>query len=405
MNKMRYRWRWVGSLLMLPLLAVLFVACSSDDEEATPRLNIYVYAPDRPTVTRGSVVALPVEAKVHNLQIWVFRSSDPTKKVASLTLQTEEELAGLNDAKSASYSIEPEDRSFARNPEPVDIYVLANQIGNNGTENKDPIMDSRTLDDAILKGGPYYGFMNDANHQAITGNTLPDKGIPMSGVARRRSVVDQNNVLHISDANVKLVRDVSKIRFVFSSLIGENDQETLDYQLFVEGITLDKNMMYTEEHFFLNDEHPYYWVGGDMNSKYFVQLYGGDPTNPVVQNEDPTLYAYSSSMTEAEYEDAVDGWVKRNETTGEPAKLTQLPVVYLPESDKKLSGTIKFHVGTSNPVTKEAKFSMVGSDFRRNQTWIVYAYYIGSTKLVVNTVQVTDWDPQDPQDPHDVHNW
>lgn len=400
MNKMRYRWFWLKALLLLPVLLMFCVSCSDEEDEYVPKLNIYIYAPDRPAVTRGSVDALPAEAMVHNLQIWVFRSSDPTKKVASLTLTTEEELAGLNDAKIASYSIELEDRSFARNPEPVDIYVLANEIGNNGVEHEDQIYDSRDLDKAILKGGPYYSFMNAENHQAITENTLPDKGIPMSGVARNRSVVDQNNVLHISDANVKLVRDVSKIRFVFSSLEGETPQDNLDYQLFVEGITLDWNMMYTEEHFFLNDEHPYYWVGDDegtMNSNYSVQLYGGDLNNPVAQNDDPTQYAYSSSMTEAQYEEEVDRRVGER-------KLTQLPVVYLPESDKKLSGIIKFHVGTSNYETKEAKFSMVGSDFRRNQTWIVYAYYIGSSKLEVNTVQVTDWDPQGPQDPHEVHN-
>ena len=400
----RYRWRWAGSLLLLPLMAVLLVACSSDDEEALPRLNIYIYAPERPTVTRsGSVEALPTEAKVHNLQIWVFKSSDPSKKVASLTLQTEEELAGLNSNKSASYSIELDDRSFALNPEPVDIYVLANQIGNNGTEYKEPINHSGTLDEAVLKGGNYYAFMNASPYQAVTEKTLPEAGIPMSGVARGRSVVDQNNVLHISDAHVKLVRDVSKVRFVFSSLLGENDQETSDCRLYVEGITLDENMFYDQEHFFLNDEHPNYWVNGNLFGKP-VQLYGGNLNSPVVQNEDPTQYAYTSSMTEAEYEDAVDGWVKKNEETGEPAKLTQLPVVYLPESDKKLSGTIKFKVGSNTNETKTAKFSMVGSDFRRNQTWIVYAYYIGSTKLVVNTVQVTDWDPQGPQDPHEVHN-
>lgn len=400
----RYRWRWAGSLLLLPLMAVLLVACSSDDEEALPRLNIYIYAPERPTVTRsGSVEALPTEAKVHNLQIWVFKSSDPSKKVASLTLQTEEELAGLNSNKSASYSIELDDRSFALNPEPVDIYVLANQIGNNGTEYKEPINDSGMLDAAVLKGGNYYAFMNASPYQAVTEKTLPEAGIPMSGVARGRSVVDQNNVLHISDAHVKLVREVSKIRFVFSSLKGENDQETSDCRLYVEGITLDKNMFYDQEYFFLNDEHPNYWVDGNLFGNP-VQLYEGDLNSPVVQIKDPTQCAYTSSMTDAEYEDAVDGWVKKNEETGEPAKLTQLPVVYLPESDKKLSGTIKFKVGSNTNETKTAKFSMVGSDFRRNQTWIVYAYYIGSTKLVVNTVQVTDWDPQGPQDPHEVHN-
>lgn len=393
----RYRWLCSGILLLLPvLLLMLCVSCSSDDQEDEPRLNIYVYAPERPAVTRGEVIPLDDEAKVHNLQIWVFRSSDPTKKVASLTLTKPEELAGLNgESKSASYSIELEDLSFARNPEPVNIYVLANQIGNNGTEYKDPITNSQRLDEATLNGGHFFSFLSSP-FQAVT--TVPaGKGVPMSGVARGRTVVDKNNVLHINDANLRLVRDVSKIRFVFSSLTGDTDAENLANQIFVESITLDKYMMYYEEHFFLDNTHPHFWVGGQTLDKE-VGLVKGDLNSPVVQNEDPTKYAYSSSMTEAEYEAKVNEWV----TDG---KLTQFPVVYLPESDKKLTGTIRYRVGSNTAETKTASFSMIGSDFRRNQTWVVYAYYIGSSKLDVNTVKVTDWDQQDDQDPHELHNW
>lgn len=374
---------------------MLCVACSSDDEDTTPRLNIYVYAPERPVVTRGEVIPSADEAKVHNLQIWVFRSSDPTKKVASLTLTTEDELAALNSNKSDSYSIELYDRSFARNPEPVDIYVLANQIGNNGTEYKDPITNSQDLDAAVFKGGYFFGFW-ESPYQAVT--SIPENnGIPMSGVARGRSVVDQNNVLHINDANLRLVRNVSKIRFVFSSLTGDDESETLANQVFVEGITLGKNMMYAEEHFFLDNAHPNFWAdGGTLNEE--VTLVNGNLSSPVAQNEDPTQYAYSSSMTEATYEAYVDEWVA-------DGKLTQFPVAYLPESDKRLTGTIRYKVGGNTAETKTASFSMLGSDFRRNQTWVVYAYYIGSSELEVNTVKVTKWDEQAQQDPHETYNW
>ena len=399
MNRMsiRYGWTWALGLLMLPLLTVLFVACSSDEAETVPCLNIYVYAPGKAAVTRGSVGASEVEEKVHNLQIWVFRSSDPSKKVASLTL-TENELEDLNNDQSASYSIELSDPTFAHSPEPVDIYVLANQIGNNGTEYKDPISNSTDLDNAVFNGGKFFGFITDK--KALT--SIPDAGIPMSGVARGKRVDNTNNVLHIRDANVRLVRDVSKIRFVFSSLKGSTEQETLNYRLYIESITLDKKMMFEKEHFFLDGDHPYYWVENEFDEE--VQLYAGDLDNSVIQNDDPTKYAYKSSITESEYEVKIDEWV--NGTTESPdKKLTQLPVVYLPESSKRLSGKIKFKVGKNNAETKEATFSMVGSDFRRNQTWIVYAYYIGSTRLVVNSVQVTNWKDETPQDPHELHNW
>ena len=38
---------------------------------------------------------------------------------------------------------------------------------------------------------------------------------------------------------------------------------------------------------------------------------------------------------------------------------------------------------------------MYSGNFRRNQTWIVYAYYMGSSKLEVNTVKVVDWEKVD----------
>ena len=386
--------------MLLPLLAVLFVACSSDDEEPLPRLNIYIYAPERPTVTRsGSVEALPAEAMVHNLQIWVFRSSDPTKKVASLTLTKPEELQALNNDKGATYSVAITDHSFARYPEPVDIYVLANVLDNNGTNVLEDINSSTVLDEARFNGGHFFSFMDSRfSYQAAT--TIPEgKGIPMSGVARGRSVVDKNSVFHINDANLKLVRDVSKIRFVFSSLDGED-------LLYIDGVTLDNNMLYKEEHFFLDDAHPYYWVEKEdlftLSGDKQVQLVKGDLINPVkhVQGVDPIAYAITSEMSDEEYE------TKINEGISE-GKLTQFPVVYLPESDKKLTGTIWYRLSsdTSPAGRKSAKFSMIAGDFRRNQTWIVYSYYIGSSKLEINTVKVTNWKDETPQDPHELHNW
>ena len=81
----RHIWLWFGTLFLLPVLLTLFVSCSSDDQEEEPMLSIYVYAPERPAVTRGEIIPSDAEAKIHNLQIWVFRSSDPTRMVASLS--------------------------------------------------------------------------------------------------------------------------------------------------------------------------------------------------------------------------------------------------------------------------------------------------------------------------------
>lgn len=383
----KYKWLWSGTLLLL-VLQLLFVACSSDEQEDEPRLNIYVYAPERPAVTRAEIAPTEEEAKIHSLQIWVFRSSDPSKMVASLTLTKEIELKALNENKSASYSIPLTDRSFAGKPEPVDVYVLANVLNNNGTNTFESITSSEELDAAVFNGGDFYSFWSDTEHQALT--TVPsDKGVPMSGVARKRSVVDKNNVLHINDANLTLLRTVSKIRFVFSSLKEEK-------VLRIDGVTLNTGMLYQKVRFFLDNEHPSYWVEGATNTGWPVTLLPSDLMNPVVQNDDPTVYSLGSTMSDEAYEALINTGIDKGE-------LTERGPVYLPESDKRLTGTIYYRLG-DDMTKKSASFSMVNGDFRRNQTWIVYAYYTGSSELQVSTVKVTDWSMGQEWE-RIIHNW
>lgn len=383
----KYKWLWSGTLLLL-VLQLLFVACSSDEREDEPRLNIYVYAPERPAVTRAEIAPTEEEAKIHSLQIWVFRSSDPSKMVASLTLTKEIELKALNENKSASYSIPLTDRSFAGKPEPVDVYVLANVLNNNGTNTFESITSSEELDAAVFNGGDFYSFWSDTEHQALT--TVPsDKGVPMSGVARKRSVVDKNNVLHINDANLTLLRTVSKIRFVFSSLKEEK-------VLRIDGVTLNTGMLYQKVRFFLDNEHPSYWVEGATNTGWPVTLLPSDLVNPVVQNDDPTVYSLGSTMSDEAYEALINTGIDKGE-------LTERGPVYLPESDKRLTGTIYYRLG-DDMTKKSASFSMVNGDFRRNQTWIVYAYYTGSSELQVSTVKVTDWSMGQEWE-RIIHNW
>jgi len=391
-TEMRYRWFWLRALLLLPVLLMTFVSCSGDDEEE-PKLNIYVYAPERAGVTRSEVVPTEEEGKIHNLQIWVFRSSNPSKMVASLTLTTEDQLNGLNENKSASYSIALKDRSFADSPEPVDIYVLANVLNNNGTNYLENINSGTSIEKAVFDGGHFFSYLNGTAYQAAT--TVPEgKGIPLSGVARGKSVVDRNNVLHVNDANLKLTRAVSKIRFVFSSLEGL-EQEGRPMNVFIGDIKLNRNMLYQKERFFLDGDHPSYWVeGSPFDEQVLLSL--GDRVNPVIKNEDPVVYAYSSAMSDSDYEELVNQGVK-------DGKLTEFGPVYLPESDKRLAGTIKFWLGTTGPF--EADFSMATGNFHRNQTWIVYAYYLGSSKLVVNTVNVVDWEEVEGPSEHEVPNW
>ena len=85
--------------------------------------------------------------------------------------------------------------------------------------------------------------------------------------------------------------------------------------------------------------------------------------------------------------------------------LTEFGPVYLPESDKRLSGTISFWIKEPSGEPLTASFSMASGNFHRNQTWLVYAYYIGSSKLVVNSVQVVPWERVDDLPEHVIPNW
>ena len=130
-----------------------------------------------------------------------------------------------------------------------------------------------------------------------------------------------------------------------------------------------------------------------------MRLVESDLSNPVAQNDDPTAYAISSTMTDGEYEELIETGISKDE-------LTEKGPIYLPESDKRLKGTVKYRLYDKNGYSeqKSASFSMVSGDFRRNQTWVVYAYYTGSSKLEITTVKMTDWEIGGDGE-HTIHNW
>ena len=379
---------WLAALMLL-----IFGACSSDGtEEQMPVLNIYVYSPGQPTLTRSVINPTEEEKKVNSMTLWVYKSSDGSQ-LGSISLSAEE-LDGLNSQYSGVYSM-PVDNTFARNPEPVDVYVLANVSANNTGTTLDPtIADRNSLENALFNGGYYYQFIrSDKNYTAVT--KLSDEGLPMSGVVRGKKVTNQNSVLHMTDANLQLVRDISKIRFVFSSLTSS------DY-LYIDEVKLDANMLYKSDYLFLNDEHPYFRV--DDNNLWDKEVIlvekmkdaSGAPQY-VNRNDDPRQYAYVSGMDESMYEAKIQEGLDKKE-------LTEAPTVYLPESNKRLMGTVTYHLQSKPSELRTAQFMMLSGDFRRNQTWIVYIYYAGSSKLEISSVKVTDWEDGGEWD-HEIHNW
>ena len=372
------------------ILALMLMACSksSDEtekvpqgEEKQPMLSFYVYAPEHPMLTRasvGDVNPIGEEAKVNSLQIWVFETANG-KLVAYYEPQTDD-IKKLNTNEGGVYQV-PVTHDFANRRPRVDVFVLANATNSTAGSNAT----RAELEAALLSTS----FGCDKLVK-----TVPSAGLPMSGVLKNQPITGEKPVLRIGTdyaamATVRLARAVSKLRFVFSALTGFN--------LAITGITIDAGLMTDEEYLFLNE--PY--NGRNCNIKSylssavpFISATGSSLT--VKEVAEPLEYTFIDGMEDAQdYETRICAAI-------DAGTLTSWGPFYLPESDKKLTGTVTYTVGGSDPVT--AKFEMADAgDFTRNHTWIVYAYY-GDAVLQFNLVNVNSWTDKDVRN-HDVYNW
>lgn len=355
-------WFWSGIIL------ILLTACSSSDESGEKKstmLTIYVYSPEHPMLTRsdvGEINATEEENKVTLLQIWVYDISG--NKVGYLRTT---ETAPLNLNEGAIYQI-PVPDEFAQTKPNVDVYVMANIIYNNTfTETT-----SRTdlLDNAKILTG-VYGL--DPLKTAV-----PNEGLPMAGVLKNQPVIGDAPVLRIGTtsnlATVPLTRAVSKIRFVFANTAGAS-------ALSITGITLNAGMIPNEEYLFPQGQALTY----NKNSAPLLS----SPIAEVTAKDNPAIYVYDG-QTAQDYETLLN-----------EAGLTQTTPYYLRESDKKLEGTITYQVDGAEQ-TATFRMSAAG-DFKRNHSWIVYAYYEGLSGMQVVIVDVTPWDEINGN--HTVYNW
>ena len=376
-------------------MVVMLVLCACSGGSSEPEvevkkqptmLDIYVYAPDNPAITRsdnGSVAASDNEKKISSLHIWVFRHSDGT-----LMGYLNPDVTSLSATGNAKYHIVMPDVFVTEKPN-VDVYVMANVTADNcGLTVLDKDVTRSQLEGILIghkDASDYYGLTT-----LVT--AAPAEGLPMSGVLKNQPVYGEAPVLRIGTsehiATLQLVRAVSKMRFIFSKFANDT---TRVYTL--TSISLNGSTMPKQEYLFLDGAYPTYRykVGSEVES--------GDL--PLISNElkdikscvDPSVYAYVSGDGQV-YEDTINTAVTEN-------KVSDLGRFYLRESDKKLTGTINYTVGGE---AKTATFSMkTEGDFSRNHTWIVYAYFMNGNLLNVNVVDVKSWTSSSGS--HEVYNW
>lgn len=375
-------------------MVVMLVLCACSGGSSEPEvevkkqptmLDIYVYAPDNPAITRsdnGSVAASDNEKKISSLHIWVFRHSDGT-----LMGYLNPDVSGLSTTGNAKYQMVMPDEFVIAKPN-VDVYVLANiTAANCGLTALDQSVTRSQLEGILIghkDASDYYGLTTLVTE-------APTVGLPMSGVLKNQPVYGEAPVLRIGTseniAKLQLVRAVSKMRFIFSKFKNDTRVYTLT------SISLKGSTMPKQEYLFLDGAYPTYRykVGSEVES--------GDL--PLISNEltdikscaDPSVYAYVSGDGQV-YENTINTAVNEN-------KVSDLGRFYLRESDKKLTGTINYTVD-SEP--KSTPFSMkVTGDFSRNHTWIVYAYFMNGNLLNVNVVDVKSWTPYPGSG--EVYNW
>lgn len=404
-SKTYNRWLLSGILMLLMML----VACSSGDDSPSNKavLKIYVFPPDHPIVTRAdnttpNVLPLDGESTIHTLHVWVFEHhedpEDPKdgKFVGYISLD-DIDISGAATGTEVLMNIT--DPSFVTRLPNVDVYVMANVTDENcGLElNGNTTRDE--LDAAMIENTKF-----GINSVESVVKAVPDGvGLPMSGVRKNLEVFGTSPVFGVGSkstkqlTNVKLVRAVSKVHFVFCSSKND-DGHTVDH------ISIDGATFPTAEFLFLNDDYSAaggsgtrFKVGGTYESGNKTIMNTSTAITPITsEDKAPSNYEWTNQSGQV-YETLIAGGITAND-------LNDLGTYYLRESDKKITGTITYDGD------RTATFSLRDAgDFGRNHTWIVYAYFKYDVGLNVVTVKVNDWqsidDPESDLDSHEVYNW
>lgn len=405
-----YMERWyLGGMMMLLLM---LTACASGSHEELiwdekPVLKLYLFAPSNPIVTRadeGYVDASDAENRIKTLDVWVFEQG---KSVLVCHTHVDDLIFDASTGqKEITMDVSKEFAERSTLPR-VDVYVAANVTAENCGLTLDKNTSPTALEAAVIEhksaGGDFFGLtgLTSLTNPIMS---VPDEGLPMSGFQKNQEVTGAAPVFSVNKNNVKLVRAVSKVRFVFSkSNSGANPPTISDLT-----ITLNDGMLPKQENLFLGELYDYPKVSNQCKLPDGVEYEGGtliftEGDADINDSDDPASYAFDGTTeTGQSYEDKINlGLTIQTEKGQTDPDLSEFGRFYLRESDKQLKGMISYK---ANGVQKDVPFSMASAgDFTRNHTWIVYGYFLGSGDLVLNVVDVKDW--VDDDDTGKIHNW
>jgi hypothetical protein len=391
---------------MALLSAVLLTACSSGGEEENSAtvedcfLDIYVYSPGRPIVTRGDVgeIAPSAEAerKIKTLQIWVYRHGN-----GRLVSYKDTTATYLNEAAGQEKFQMKIDKTFADNPENVDVYVVANAASCGLTLGKSTTRSD--LDEAQISG-VYFGT------STLT-HAVPDGGLPMSAVLHNQPITGRFPTLRIGTesemATLQLTRAVSRLRFVLCRITEESN--TKKRLVSIDGIQLNGNQIPTASYLIPRENVRY--TSLESSAVTYVNDDNKLLAAKIPDVADPLLFAYETEEAQ-QYENLIDENLMPADQVSETkadGKLMQLGLTYFRESDKQLKGTIQYTYTDGNTDTQTtAEFSMAApGDFLRNHSWIVYIYFMDSKihVLTVTHIGMKKWISDGVNETVTFYNW
>ena len=391
-NRYIHTFQWLFSSLLI----VLFTSCSSSSGEdgggdgpvhKPTLLTIYVYAPEQAAVKRnaaqtradvGEVDPITNEGTIKSLQLWVYESETGNYVGYFST----DDVTALNNGQGTTYQIPVTDAFAAAKPY-VNVYVMANVTSANcGVEtlNKETKR-AQLLDGAKITTG-HFGLEQNTR-------TVPDDGLPFAGMLTGQPVVGDAPTLRVGTlsavSTVQLTRAVSKLRFVFAKTTGQPEVK-------IASITMTANMIPNVEYLFQTPLSMTY----NTSAKELL-LDDIDGIDDIAETADPTQYLYLGQDAQ-EYENLINAAANKQP---KPEVTVEGPI-YLRESDKQLAGTISYSIAGVAQVPVTFQMQQAG-DFKRNHTWIVYAYYAGAGKLQVQSLYVKEWSTKELN--HQVYNW
>ena len=358
------------------MVSLLLVWACNREKEAAPELGITIEFPltEATKADVGEVPALEEENKITDLKIWVFNHET---KVLEASYATTKDFPEGGGVRKYALAVTP---TFAKSKPNVDVFVLVNSASIGCSKlnaNWESLYTALFEDD-------YFGLTPENLVKSVSSN-----GLPMSGLGMDLSLSGEEPTFTLP--TVSVVRAVSKLNFVFCQMKTENNSGEEDNESFkITSVELDGNLIPKGEYVFSENAQcrvvkvlePYY----DSRS---IQLNWPQGLT-LAENEAPEALSYAGQ----------DGptYDKLIQDALRDKKLSSLGTLYLRESDKALTGKIKYSItrnkGKDNETTenKEATFEMAHpGDFARNHTWTVYGYFISNRTLQL-AVSALPWD-------------